>query len=234
MEERQKTLVSNERKTVRETCKMKKATCGQFRVHERNFTCTAVTSPRPNALAALSCEQTALSPSPWDQYGPGYSGPTQRLLDEQSRTTLTQTKVGCGTQEAKQKHNLWRTDHTWAHGLPSSSFCSSSGSSGSPAGPDIALGLRHTGDPGSKCFFRCITQPLESSDFRATEHRLLLLKGTSLLRSDTSSINLRHSPLSPRQRQWNIATHWVLVSFVWPTAEWHGKTKKSYEQTTLT
>lgn len=182
--------------------------------------------PRSSFLWADSAQPFPLRPI-WPRILGANPTPAGRTV----KNNIDTNKGGLWNSRGKQKHNLWRTDHTWAHGLPSSSFCSSSGS---PAGPDIALGLRHTGDPGSKCFFRCITQPLESSDFRATAHRLLLLKGASLLRSDKSSINLRHSPLSPRQRQWNIATHWVLVTFVWPRAEWHGKTKKSYEQTTLT
>lgn len=147
------------------------------------------------------------------------------------KNNIDTNKVGLWNSRSKQKHNLWCTDHTWAHGLPSSS-CSSSGS---PLGPDTALGLRHRRDPGSRCFFRCITHPLESSDFRTTAHHLLLLlKGTFLLRSGKSSMNIRHSPLSLRQRPRNIATHQVLLSFVWSIAEWHGKTKSSYEQTTLT
>lgn len=40
-----KTLKSHERKTIRETCKMKKAICAQFEVYERNFTFTVVISP---------------------------------------------------------------------------------------------------------------------------------------------------------------------------------------------
>lgn len=42
---RDKPLKSNERKTIGETCKMKKATCAQFKVYERNLTFTVVISP---------------------------------------------------------------------------------------------------------------------------------------------------------------------------------------------
>lgn len=145
------------------------------------------------------------------------------------KNNIDTNKGGLWNSRSKKKNNWWCTDHTWARGLPSSSFsCSSSGSSGSPAGPDIA------GDPGSSCFFRCIPQPLESSDFLTTAHLLLLLKGTGLLRSERSSIKGRHSPLAPRQSSHSIATRQVLLSFVWSIAEWHGKTKNSNEQTTLT
>lgn len=128
-------------------------------------------------------------------------------------------KGGLWNSRSKEKQNFWRTDHTWAQGLPSS--CSSCSSSGSPVGPD------------SGSWQQVLLQPLESSDF-TTAHHLLLLKGTFLLRSDKSSTNVRHSPLSPRQRPQNIATHQVLFRFVWSIAEWHGKTKNRYEQTTLT
>lgn len=102
------------------------------------------------------------------------------------KNDIDTNKGGSWNSRSEQKSNLWCTDHTWAHGLPSSSSsCSSSGSSGSPVGRDTVLGLRHRRDPGSRCFFRCITHPLESSDFRTTAHHLLLLlKGTFLLRSD--------------------------------------------------
>lgn len=50
LEKRQKTLKSNERKTIRETCKMKKAICAQFKVYERNFTFTVVISPWPDSM----------------------------------------------------------------------------------------------------------------------------------------------------------------------------------------
>lgn len=185
--------------------------------------------PMPSQLLPVSRQCSTLPPETnVAQDTRDHPAPAGRAVKNNTDTN----KGGLWNSRSKQKCNLWHTDHTWAHGLPSSSSCCSS--SGSPAGPDVALGLRHTPGPGSRCFFRCITQPLESSDFIATALHLLLLEGTFLFRSDKSSINVRHSPLSPRQRPRNIATQQVLVSFVWSIVEWHGKTKNSYEQTTLT
>lgn len=106
MEERQKTLKSNERKTVRETCKMKKATCGQFRVHERNFTCTVATSPSPSALAALSCEQTVLQHLPPEtnvaQDTQDHPTPAGRAV----KNNIDTNKGGLWNSGSKQKRNL--------------------------------------------------------------------------------------------------------------------------------
>lgn len=175
--------------------------------------------PTPSQLLPVS---TVLNPSQRPMW-PRTRRTTPRLPDEQSPTTWTQTKVACGTQEAKRSRISDALITLGPRGcLP---LVPPAAPAGAPWGQIL--------DRGSRCFFRCITQPLESSDF-TTAHHLLLLKGTFLLRSDKSSTNVTHSPLSPRQRPRNIATHQVLLSFVWSIAEWHGKTKNRYEQTTLT
>lgn len=222
MEERQKTLESNERKTARETCKMKKATCGQFRVYERNFTCTVVTSPWPNALAALSCEHRVLNPSPRDQCGPGHAGPPNACPTSSQQQHWHEQRWFVELKKQTEAQFLMH----WSHLGPRAAFLflllQLQREQWSPVGPDLAQGLRHTRGPGSRRFLRCITQPLESSDFTTTAHHLLL-KGTFLLRSDKSSLNVRHSPLSPRRRPQNIATHQVLLSFVWSIMTWQNQ-----------
>lgn len=86
--------------------------------------------PMPLQLFPVS---RVLNPFPWDQCGPGHAGPPNAC-----RTSSQEQhwhKGGLWNSRIKQKRNFWRTDHTWAHGLPSSSSsCSSSGSSGAPWG----------------------------------------------------------------------------------------------------
>lgn len=129
-------------KTARGTSKMKKATCGQFRVYERNFTCTVVTSPWPNALAAPSCERSA-QPFPLRPMWPRTRRTALRLLDEQSPTTWTQTKVVCGTQEAKRSRISDALITLGPRGcLP---LVPPAAPAGAPWGRIL--------DPGSRCFF---------------------------------------------------------------------------------
>lgn len=58
-EERQETLKSNERKTIRETCKMKKALCAQFEVYTRGTSLLYLFYPH-DLMQCPSIENAAL------------------------------------------------------------------------------------------------------------------------------------------------------------------------------
>lgn len=156
-----------------------------------------------------------LNPSPWDQCGPGHAGPPNASQEQhwhQQRWFV----------ELKKQTKAWfMTD--WSHLGPWTAFLflflQLQQEQREPCGAGHGAGAAaHAGS-----WQQVLLQPLESSDFIPTACHLL--KGTFLLRSDKSSINVRLSPLSAWQRPRNIATHQVLVSFVWSIVEWHGKPK---------